>query len=239
MKIQIRVAAPFGSASKVHQSYQCQPVEMSDDQDCNVREASSLIVVSPEPRKKPTSWNPNAYSMEVEDKPPENLMNYKLLMTKRSNKSSFLASAYVFPGGHVDLHDFRLDNWINFYARFNLLPYIEKLCQRSQQLDKPRILTKPLILGSNKLEDYLKPDIAFRLCAIRETFEETGILIMFNGEFIADYRFELGEFYSLSFGFHFRLQPFGHMFGRSPAPDRMVFSGASVIMGAKRKPTSH
>lgn len=173
---------------------------MSDDQESYVREASSLIVISPEPRKKPTEWNPNAYSMEVEDKPPENLMNYRLLMTKRSNKSSFLASAYVFPGGHVDLQDFRLDNWINFYARFNLLPYIEKgLCQRNQQLDKPRILTKPLILGNNKPEDYLKPDIALRLCAIRETFEETGVLIAFNGEFIADYRYELGELWAFNF----------------------------------------
>ena len=166
---------------------------MSDDQDNQIREASSLIVVSPEVRKKQTQWNPNAYSMEVEDKPPENLMNYKLLMTKRSNKMSFLASAYVFPGGHVDLSDFRLDSWLNFYARFNLLPYVEKLCQRNQQLDKPRILTNPLILGNNQLDDYLKPDIALRLTAIRETFEETGVLIAFNGEFVSDYRFELGK----------------------------------------------
>lgn len=170
---------------------------MSDDQDNNIKEAASLIVVIPESRKKPQKWNPNAYSMEVEDKPAESLMNYKLLMTKRSNKSSFLASAYVFPGGHTDLADFRLDNWINFFARFNLLPYIDKLCRRNQQLDKPRILTAPLILGDNKLEDFLKPDIALRLTAIRETFEETGVLIAFNGEFIDDYRYELGKFLKL------------------------------------------
>jgi len=166
---------------------------MSDDQDIHISEASSLIVVAPEIRKKQTTWNPNAYSMEVEDKPPEAQLDYKLLMTKRSNKSSFLASAYVFPGGHVDLEDFRLDNWLNFYARFNLLPYIEKLCHRNQQLDRPRILTNPLILGNNQLDNYLKPDIALRLTAIRETFEETGVLIAFNGEFISDYRFELGQ----------------------------------------------
>lgn len=142
-----------------------------DEQDNNVKEAASLIVVAPEVRKKSKQWNPNSYSMEVEDKPQEQLMNYKLLMTKRSNKSSFLASAYVFPGGHTDLADFRLDNWYNFYARFNLLPYIDKLCQRNQQLDKPRILTKPLTLNNLQLEDFLKPDIALRLTAIRETFE--------------------------------------------------------------------
>lgn len=165
---------------------------MSDDQENQIKEASSLIVVAPELRKKSTHWNPNAYSLEVEDKPPETLMDYKLLMTKRSNKSSFLASAYVFPGGHVDLADFNLENWLNFYARFNLLPYIDKLCNRNQQLDRPRILTNPLIL-EKKSTDFLKPDIALRLTAIRETFEETGVLIAFNGEFVTDYRVELGK----------------------------------------------
>ena len=93
---------------------------------------------------------------------------------------------------------------MNFYARFNLLPYIDKLCHRNQQLDKPRILTNPLILGKNSLDNYLKPDIAFRLAAIRETFEETGVLIAFNGEFISDYRFELGNvLFEFAFNFLF------------------------------------
>ena len=37
---------------------------MSDEQDNNIKEASSLIVVTPELRKKSNSWNPSAYSMD-------------------------------------------------------------------------------------------------------------------------------------------------------------------------------
>jgi hypothetical protein len=62
-------------------------------------EASSLILVS---RNNKTVNNDNGY-------------DYKLLMAKRSSKSSFMSNAYIFPGGKLDNDDFS-NNWLNIFG---------------------------------------------------------------------------------------------------------------------------
>ena len=121
------------------------------------REASSLIVIAK-----------SGLSTDSVD--------YKLLLTKRSGKSSYLAKAFCFPGGHIELADFSSEWWSVFEKTGHNRQSVLNL---TLNISKPRpsILTKPLILENVDTKNILPPDIALRISAIRETFEETGILI--------------------------------------------------------------
>lgn len=107
--------------------------------------------------------------------------DYRLMMVKRSGLSSFLASAYVFPGGRVELADFS-PRWWDLFAKFNLTR--QDLAVFSQSITGPR---PPIVLESkiaqeasqtSRLEDVLPADIGLRISALRETFEETGVLLL-------------------------------------------------------------
>ncbi|XP_066587480.1 acyl-coenzyme A diphosphatase NUDT19-like isoform X2 [Prorops nasuta] len=92
--------------------------------------------------------------------------NYSLLCLKRHQKSSFLPGSYVFPGGVAEPADADL-KWNNIFSKFNLnyknlLPLIPNTAQ-------------PSILKSAVGE--LPRQVSLRITAIRETFEECGILI--------------------------------------------------------------
>ena len=73
----------------------------------------------------------------------------EVLMGKRSGRHSFMPDKYVFPGGRVDPHDGRV-------------PAITELHQKSEE--------KLLISTRRKAR-------SFALTAIRETFEETGLIV--------------------------------------------------------------
>ncbi|XP_062996988.1 acyl-coenzyme A diphosphatase NUDT19 [Elgaria multicarinata webbii] len=100
---------------------------------------------------------------------PGGAFDYELLLLRRSPRSSFLPSAHVFPGGVVDAADFSPD-WLR------LLP------------DRPRCGLSPVRAGGPRaplfaderpeLSSALPGDVAFRICAIRETFEEAGVLLL-------------------------------------------------------------
>lgn len=107
--------------------------------------------------------------------------DYRLMMVKRSGLSSFLASAYVFPGGRVESADFS-PRWWELFAKFNLTR--GDLAIFSQSINGPR---PPIVLESKiiqesahitKPEDSLPADIGLRISALRETFEETGVLLL-------------------------------------------------------------
>lgn len=107
--------------------------------------------------------------------------DYRLMMVKRSGLSSFLASAYVFPGGRVEVADFS-PRWWELFSRFNLTH--QDLAVFSQSISGPR---PPIILESKIAqeaaasygpEDILPADIGLRISALRETFEETGVLLL-------------------------------------------------------------
>jgi hypothetical protein len=104
----------------------------------------------------------------------------KLLMAKRSQQSSIYASAYVFPGGHLELNDFSSRWWDVFsdagFTRQDVLKVSTRIKGK-----RPPIMSKCLLLKSYpNTTDILPIEIALRICAIRETFEESGILLVTN-----------------------------------------------------------
>jgi 8-oxo-dGTP pyrophosphatase MutT (NUDIX family) len=84
-----------------------------------------------------------------------NIKQNKILILQRSSKLKFMPNSYVFPGGIVDFIDFKFPmEKTNF----------DKICQNSR-----------LNLG-------LENDFSLRVCAIREMFEESGLLAMTDRE---------------------------------------------------------
>lgn len=77
----------------------------------------------------------------------------EILMGKRSGKHSFMPDKYVFPGGRVDPHDGRV-------------PILSHL--------------SPHVTASLCIQSRRKP-ASFALTAIRETYEETGLIVGKSG----------------------------------------------------------
>uniref|UniRef100_A0A182RRA2 Nudix hydrolase domain-containing protein n=1 Tax=Anopheles funestus TaxID=62324 RepID=A0A182RRA2_ANOFN len=89
--------------------------------------------------------------------------NYKVLVLERPARTSFMPNAVVFPGGAFDKQD-------SAFAWNTLLP-----ATKTKPLTKvsgPR----SFIFDSDSPQQ-LDRNISLRLCAIRETFEELGILL--------------------------------------------------------------
>ncbi|RDD41095.1 Nucleoside diphosphate-linked moiety X motif 19 [Trichoplax sp. H2] len=117
----------------------------------NPSDASTLILISPS-NGKPHS-------------------QYETLLLKRSSKSSFMPNACVFPGGKVEDTDFS-EQWRDLFCQYfdwqEILQSLPKSCL-------------PRCDCYNKLRQSCIPaDIGLRICAIRETFEESGVLLLRN-----------------------------------------------------------
>ncbi len=95
--------------------------------------------------------------------PKNSNFDYNILMLKRSSKSKFMPRAFVFPGGITEKSDF-CQTWRDLLQSVKPL---EQLILRG--------VPRPIIMKSQP--GLLEPDIGFRINAIRETFEETGILL--------------------------------------------------------------
>lgn len=106
-------------------------------------------------------------------------------MVKRSQLSSFMANAYVFPGGLAEKTDFAAD-WLSVFSKCGVSE-AQLRAEFVDSIDKPRppMIEKPITLTHNessaKLGDFIPADIGFRINAIRETFEETGVLLVTRG----------------------------------------------------------
>lgn len=104
--------------------------------------------------------------------------NYKILMLKRS-KSMRWGNTYVFPGGVVDKADFST-KWCEVFKRRGLttLSDINSTLGDCGEL-RPHFLSTSSFswVNENSPSDILPPNLALRLTAIRETFEECGILV--------------------------------------------------------------
>ncbi|KAL6261597.1 hypothetical protein P5V15_006684 [Pogonomyrmex californicus] len=98
---------------------------------------------------------------------PPAVHNYKLLCLKRHQKSNFMPGLYVFPGGTVDPADANL-KWQEHFAAFGLDN--DKLTSLIS-----KVASRPQIFQSR--ENELPKEVSLRITAIRETFEECGILM--------------------------------------------------------------
>ncbi|XP_061523687.1 nucleoside diphosphate-linked moiety X motif 19 isoform X2 [Phycodurus eques] len=98
--------------------------------------------------------------------------DYNVLLLKRSRKSGFMPNAYVFPGGMVDSSDFSSE-WLEVFKAFtNSRNFGLRSVKQPSETRPPIFATDRLKLGSP-----IPGDVAFRICALRETFEESGVLL--------------------------------------------------------------
>lgn len=123
------------------------------------REASSLIIAAP---------SKTSNSGVVSD--------YSLLHLKRTSRSSF-PNAYVYPGGALDNAD-RNPKWLLQFSKYCenfILCVINDFFLKSIAKHQSDLFPS----DTTSLKNGVVPnEIAFRICAIRETFEESGLLFL-------------------------------------------------------------
>lgn len=120
-----------------------------------------------------TSRTPLGTSSLQSHPPHTSSFDYNVLLLKRSSKSGFMPNAYVFPGGLVDSSDFSSE-WLDIFTSFRNSPSFG--LRRVKQLPK----TRPPIFATDRLKfgSPIPGEVAFRICALRETFEESGVLLV-------------------------------------------------------------
>jgi nucleoside diphosphate-linked moiety X motif protein 19 len=98
--------------------------------------------------------------------------DYKVMLLKRSSKMRVAPGFHVFPGGGYDAND-ESSNWLKVLldqpGNLNLLR------NSYQKIITVNSLSR--LVKDAESESKLPTEISFRLCAIRETFEETGLLL--------------------------------------------------------------
>ncbi|XP_004595064.2 acyl-coenzyme A diphosphatase NUDT19 [Ochotona princeps] len=98
---------------------------------------------------------------------------FRLLLLQRASSQGFMPNAHVFPGGMLDAAD-RSSDWLRLFAphqgppRFGLGP------------DSLGRASFPVVPDVRPDEDpaAMPDDVALRICAIREAFEEAGVLLL-------------------------------------------------------------
>lgn len=116
------------------------------------KEASSIVLVAK------TAFAPTIKNTDF---------NYKLLTLKRSTKSGYMPGSYVFPGGLLNRADVTRD-WLNLYESFGFK--FDSFDKLNPKKNRPE-------LYQNQHDEELPKYLSLRIGAIRETFEECGILI--------------------------------------------------------------
>ncbi|KAM3920635.1 acyl-coenzyme A diphosphatase NUDT19 isoform 1-T2 [Leptodactylus fuscus] len=116
--------------------------------------------------------------------------DYEVLLLQRSQKSGFMPNAFVFPGGLLESSDFSND-WATVFEKHAQKPNFGLgIVKQSPDTRSPMFITDRTKFGS-----IIPGEVAFRICAIRETFEESGILLVVpensniedNKKFVAAY----------------------------------------------------
>ncbi|KAG7473525.1 hypothetical protein MATL_G00096730 [Megalops atlanticus] len=116
---------------------------------------------------------PSPVNCSKSELPHKSVFDYEVLLLKRSGKSGFMPNAYVFPGGLVDSSDFSSD-WLETFQSFRHSPNFGLgVVKQSPETRPPIFATDRVKLGSP-----IPGEVAFRICAVRETFEESGVLLV-------------------------------------------------------------
>ncbi|KAM9302219.1 acyl-coenzyme A diphosphatase NUDT19 [Gastrophryne carolinensis] len=135
------------------------------------REAATLILAARTQYENviPKMANP----VTQQESKEKHAFDYQVLLLKRSQTSGFMPNAFVFPGGTVDASDFSND-WIKVFKRHVHTPNFGLgVVRQPPSTRSPMFLTDRAQFGS-----LIPGEVAFRICAIRETFEESGILLV-------------------------------------------------------------
>jgi nucleoside diphosphate-linked moiety X motif 19, mitochondrial len=111
--------------------------------------------------------------------------DFKILMLQRTAKSNFMPAKLVFPGGMISEAD-HADEWEKLYKNFAGCT-LEEIYQTLNSAQSK----VPLIREKRSWK--VGADIAFRIGAIRETFEESGLLIATNREQLQKQSLNLGN----------------------------------------------
>ena len=109
-------------------------------------------------------------SPAVPSLPPE---GFRLLLLQRSGSQGFMPGAHVFPGGVQDTAD-RSADWLRLFAPHHRPPRFGLGPARSRPASFPGLPAAAADGDAAALPD----DVASRICAIRETFEEAGVLLL-------------------------------------------------------------
>ncbi|XP_041779162.1 nucleoside diphosphate-linked moiety X motif 19-like [Anopheles merus] len=123
-------------------------------------------------RKFTKHWRDSASLLVLaRDQPAaqHNKYNYKVLVFKRTSNTSFMPNSVVFPGGGFDKQDASL-GWESFFRERNVSNTALKAIT---QVDGAR----PYIFQTEST-DLLDRNLSLRLCALREAFEELGVLLV-------------------------------------------------------------
>ncbi|XP_052061517.1 acyl-coenzyme A diphosphatase NUDT19-like [Mytilus californianus] len=101
-----------------------------------------------------------------------NKYSYEILMLKRSGKSKFMPSLSVFPGGVAEDADFSPE-WVDVFSSLGNDVWSQTFAHFA------KVGKGPPMFSRQRDDHYSKipSEVAFRICAIRETFEECGILL--------------------------------------------------------------
>lgn len=99
--------------------------------------------------------------------------NFQVLMLKRSGKSKFMPKLHVFPGGVAHDSDFSPE-WMDLFSKAgsDAVKNVKHFLSRGG--------TGAHMFSRSRPEEFsqIPSELAFRICAIRETFEESGILLV-------------------------------------------------------------
>lgn len=133
--------------------------------------------------KKNGMYRPSASLILAAREDPSAEYDYSLLLIKRSERTSYALNHCVFPGGVLDSEDESSD-WLNYFRSFGVSDEHLTSLTQAQKTPRPKFLT-----GG----EHFSRDVALRLTALRETFEEVGLLICTSQETFNKWDYKDGQ----------------------------------------------
>lgn len=111
--------------------------------------------------------------------------DWQILMMKRAKTAKFMPNAAVFPGGAVDKADLDVKSWKKLFENVHGSTDFENMKNRLKYPIQPEMYQPGHFCGSEKFQsaDDFPNWLVFRLTAIRELVEESGVLVSTDGVF--------------------------------------------------------
>lgn len=131
------------------------------------RRAATLLLAAGWPRPGPATTAPL----------PQPAEGFRLLLLQRSPAQGFLPGAHVFPGGVLDAAD-RSADWLRLFEPHHGPPRFGLGPAPPPRAAFPGLPPDAGSEGAGGDAAGLPDDVAFRICAIREAFEEAGVLLL-------------------------------------------------------------